>query len=185
MSVIKHKLIILFLFIFTSFTSAEISQPEKLNKLFDKLSKTHNVNNANLIEQEIWTVWHKHPKNISLTDKLNLGTDLMYQGNYKYALKIFTNIIKTDPSWPEGWNKRATLLFFTKEYQKSLYDIGQVLALEPRHFGALSGRAQIFIELGEYQKAINDLKKVKKISPVISSNKIIPKLEKLIGGLNI
>ena len=72
-----------------------------------------------------------------------------------------------------------------KEYQKSLYDIEQVLALEPRHFGALSGRAQIFIELGEYQKAINDLKKVKKISPVISSNKIIPELEKLIGGLNI
>ena len=59
------------------------------------------------------------------------------------------------------------------------------MALEPRHFGALSGRAQIFIELGEYQKAINDLNKVKKISPVISSNKIIPKLEKLIGGLNI
>ena len=59
------------------------------------------------------------------------------------------------------------------------------MALEPRHFGALSGRAQIFIELGEYQKAINDLKKVKKISPVISSNKIIPELEKLIGGLNI
>ncbi len=46
-------------------------------------------------------------------------------------------------------------------------------------------RAQIFIELGEYQKAINDLNKVKKISPVISSNKIIPELEKLIGGLNI
>ena len=59
------------------------------------------------------------------------------------------------------------------------------MALEPRHFGALSGRAQIFIELGEYQKAINDLNKVKKISPVISSNNIIPKLEKLIGGLNI
>ena len=59
------------------------------------------------------------------------------------------------------------------------------MALEPRHFGALSGRAQIFIELGEYQKAINDLKKVKKISPVISSNKITPELEELIGGLNI
>ena len=185
MLAIKHKLTILFLFVFTSFASAKISQSEQLNKLFDKLSRSHNIEIAKLIEQEIWAVWHKHPNNINLTDKLKLGTDLMYQGNYKYALKIFTNIIKTDPSWPEGWNKRATLLFFTKEYQKSLYDIGQVLALEPRHFGALSGRAQIFIELGEYQKAIIDLKKVKKISPVISSNKIIPELEKLISGLNI
>jgi len=109
----------------------------------------------------------------------------MYRGSYKYALKIFTNIIKTDPFWPEGWNKRATLLFFMKEYEQSLYYIDQVLALEPRHFGALSGRAQIFIELKEYPKAINDLKKAKKINPVIKSRKVTPALEKLIKGLNI
>ncbi len=102
MSVIKYKFIILFLFIFTSFTFAEISQPKKLNKLFDKLSKTHNINSANLIEQEIWAAWHKHPKNINLTNKLELGIELMYRGDYKYALKIFTNIIKTNPFWSEG-----------------------------------------------------------------------------------
>ena len=185
MSVIKHKFIILFLFIFTSFASAEISQTEQLNKLFNKLSKSHNVGTANLVEQEIWTVWHKHPKNINLTDKLKLGTELMYQGDYKYALQIFTNIIKTDSSWSEAWNKRATLLFFMKEYQKSLYDIEQVLTLEPRHFGALTGRAQIFIELEEYGKAIDDLKKAKTINPTIGSKEIISELEKLIKGLNI
>ena len=185
MSAIKPKFIILFLFIFTSFASAEILQTEKLNKLFDKLSKSHNINTAILIENEIWAVWHKHPKNINLTDKLRFGTELMYLGNYKYALKIFTNIIKTDPFWSEGWNKRATLLFFMKEYQKSLYDIEQVLTLEPRHFGALSGRAQIFIELEEYQKAIDDLNKVKKINPIIKNDKIISELEKLIKGINI
>ena len=86
MSVIKHKLIILFLFIFTSFASAEISQTEQPNKLFNKLNKSHKVDNVNLIEQEIWAVWHSHPKNINLTDKLELVTELMYQGNYKYTL---------------------------------------------------------------------------------------------------
>ena len=54
MSVIKHKFIILFLFIFTSFASAEISQTDQLNKLFNKLIKSHNVDTANLVEQEIW-----------------------------------------------------------------------------------------------------------------------------------
>ena len=125
MSVIKHKFIILFLFIFTSFASAEISQTKQLNKLFNKLSKSHNVNTANLVEQEIWAVWHKHPKNINLTDKLELGTELMYQGDYKYALQIFTNIIKTDPSWPEAWNKRATVYFFNGEFEKSIQDMVQ------------------------------------------------------------
>ena len=109
----------------------------------------------------------------------------MNHGDYKYALKIFTNIIKTDPSWSEAWNKRATLLFFMKEYQRSLDDIDRVLAIEPRHFGALSGRAQIFIELEEYQKAIKDLKKAKKIHPIIVSNNLIITLEKLVKGLSI
>ena len=109
----------------------------------------------------------------------------MYEGSYKYALSIFTNIIKTDPSWSEAWNKRAALLFLMKEYRKSLNDIDKVLALEPRHFGALSGRVQIFIELEEYEKAIKDLKKVKKIYPIIKSNSLIPELEKLVKRFSI
>ena len=109
----------------------------------------------------------------------------MYEGSYKFALEVFNNVIKTDPSWSEAWNKRATLLYFMREYQRSLSDIDKVLNIEPRHFGALSGRAQIFIELEEYQKAINDLKKVKKIYPVITSNDLIKKLEKLVKGLSI
>ena len=65
-------------------------------------------------------------------------------------MKVFTNIINFDPSWSEGWNKRATLFFFMKEYQISLYDIERVLALKTRHFRALSSRAQIFKELEKY-----------------------------------
>ena len=72
-----------------------------------------------------------------------------------------------------------------KEYQRSLDDIDKVLAIEPRHFGALSGRAQIFIELEEYKKAIKDLKRAKKIHPIIISNNLITTLEKLVKGLSI
>jgi len=185
MLVIKHKFIILFLFIFTPFAFAETSQTKQLNELFNKLSKTNTIDNADFLEKEIWSVWNEHPKSKKLTYKLELGTKLMYEGSYKYALSIFTNIIKTDPSWSEAWNKRAALLFLMKEYRKSLNDIDKVLALEPRHFGALSGRVQIFIELEEYEKAIKDLKKVKKIYPIIKSNSLIPELEKLVKRLSI
>ena len=185
MLVIKHKPIIFFLFIFTSFASAEISQTTQLNKLFNTLSKINNLQEANLFEKKIWAIWNKHPKNKKLTDKLQLGTELMYEGSYKFALKVFNNVIKSDPSWSESWNKRATLLYFMRKYQRSLSDIDKVLSIEPRHFGALSGRAQIFIELEEYQKAINDLKKLRKIYPVIISNDLVKKLEKLAKGLNI
>ena len=185
MLVIKVKFILIFFFLLTTFSPAEILQTKQLNMLFNELSKSNNIYSAESIEKKIWSIWHKHPKSINLTDKLKLGTELMYQGSHKYALAVFNNIIKTDPYWSEGWNKRATLLFIMKEYEKSLHDIEEVLALESRHFGALSGRIQIFIELKEYQKAVSDLKKIKKINPSIKNQKIILKLEKLINGISI
>ena len=89
------------------------------------------------------------------------------------ALKLFTDIIKEDPKWAEGWNKRATLLFIMGNYEKSLDDIEKVLDLEPRHFGALSGRAQIYLSYKQYEKAIDDLRKAKSIYPLIKSGENI------------
>jgi len=118
MLVIKNISITVLFFLLTIFASAEISQTQELNVLFKKLSKPSNINIAESIEKKIWSIWHQHPRNINLTDKLNLGTELMYEGSYNYALKIFNNVIKTDPNWSEGWNKRATLLFIMKDYEK-------------------------------------------------------------------
>ena len=182
------KILILFLLFFLNcnFSIAEENnQIIKLNSLFSKLSKNEDIQYGDLLEKEIWAIWNKHPDNVKLTDKLELGTKLMYQGRYDYALKVFTNIIETDPEWSEAWNKRATLLFLMKDYQKSLDDISIVLDLEPRHFGALSGRAQIYIDLELYQKALKDLKEARKIHPVIRGNRLIDKLEKLINGQDV
>ena len=185
MLVIKNKLLLLFFILSTSFASAEGLQTKQLDVLFDTLSKIDNIDDADLLEKKIWALWNQHPYDNNLTYKLELGTELMYEGNYQYALKVFSNVVKSDPAWSEAWNKRATLLFFMNDYKKSLDDIENVLNIEPRHFGALSGRAQIFIRLEKYQKAIDDLKKAKKINPVIRSNYLIPKLEKLVKGLSI
>ena len=165
--------------------SHNLIQVAELNKLFNDLSKANNAQDGDILEKKIWAVWNKHPSQSNLTEKLELGTELMYQGQYKYSLRVFTNIINTDPEWSEAWNKRATLLFLMKDYQKSLNDISRVLDLEPRHFGALSGRAQIYIDLELYQEALKDLQDAKKIHPVIRGNKLIDELEKLINGQSV
>ena len=185
MLMIRNKIVIMLLFFFTCFAQAETSQTKELDKLFIKLSKIDNSEEAKILEKEIWALWNKHPNDNNLTNKLELGTELMYGGDYQYALQVFNNIIKTDPFWPEAGNKRATLLFFMKDYPKSLSDIDKVLSIEPRHFGALSGRAQIFIQMEEYYKAIIDLKRAKKINPVIIGNNLILELEKIIKGVQI
>ena len=183
---IKTFKIILFVYlIFISFLSygkaSEIYHKNKLEKYFVDLKKSTNLDEAINIEKNIWNLWSLHPSNQFLTNKLELGTELMENGQHKYAYKIFSNIIFEDPNWSEAWNKRATVLFLMKEYDLSLFDIEKTLDLEPRHFGALSGRAQIYIDLREYQKALDNLIQTKEIYPLSRGNKVISKLEKILN----
>ena len=179
------KIFLVIFFIINFFSSAQSSQENILDNLFNQLEKVSNQKSAAFLETKIWSIWNEHPTNNKLTERLEFGTELMQYGDYNYALKVFDNILATDPEWSEAWNKRATLFFFMKNYPQSLNDIDVVLSIEPRHFGALSGRARIFIQFKEYQKAINNLKKAKKIYPTIRNNNLIKELEKIVKGLSV
>ena len=175
-----YKIFVLFLFISSFFLSAQSSQKIILDKLFDQLIEATDLKNANQLEKKIWAVWSKHPSNNKLTDKMEFGTELMQYGDYSYALKVFDNIIVTDPQWSEAWNKRATVYFLMNKFKNSLDDIDKVLIIEPRHFGALSGQARIFIKLQKYEKAIESIEKALEFHPSFKSRELIPEIEKLI-----
>ena len=174
------KVFILFLFIFSFFSSVQSSQKNILNNLFDQLGAVNNTQTAESLEKKIWSVWNKHPNNIKLTEKLEFGTELMQYGDYNYALKVFNNILESDPKWSEAWNKRATVYFLMSQFTNSLNDIDKVLDIEPRHFGALSGQARIFIKLQEYEKAIKSIENALKFYPSFKSRELIPEIERLI-----
>ena len=175
-----YKIFILFFFISSFFLSAQSSQEIVLDKLFDQLVKTNDSNNAEQLEKQIWSVWSEHPNNNKLTDRLEFGTELMQYGDYNYALRVFDNIIVTDPQWSEAWNKRATVYFLMNEFSNSLDDIDKVLSIEPRHFGALSGQARIFLKLQKYEKAIKSIEKALRFYPLFRSRELIPEIEKMI-----
>ena len=174
------KIFILFLFISSFFLSAQSSQKNILNNLFNQLEKVNNSKSAALLEKKIWSIWNEHPTNNKLTDRLEFGTELMQYGDYNYALRVFDNIIVTDPKWSEAWNKRATVYFLMNQFTNSLDDIDKVLNIEPRHFGALSGQARIFIKLQKYEKAIKSIERALKFYPSFKSGEMIPEIERLI-----
>ena len=53
----------------------------------------------------------------------------------KLAIELLDAVVELKPDYVEAWNRRATLYFVNKDYGKSLADLRQVLAREPRHFG--------------------------------------------------
>ena len=102
------------------------------------------------------------------------------------AYGILSQIILEDPKWAEAWNKRATLLYMMGNYEQSQNDINEVLKLEKRHFGALSGQGLVQIKLKNYDKAIESYKEVQKLYPSMEAPKImIPRIKKLIQEQSI
>ena len=171
--------------LFFSNVNAEDRKSE-LDKLFFQLKNTKDLSSALIIENKIQKIWSIHPSNdrrgFRLTELLNQGSRLISMGELNKAYDLFTKIIATEPDWSEAWNKRATVLYLMNRYQSSLDDIKITLALEPRHFGAISGQALNYIELKQYEKAIQSYKAAQKIYPLLdSAKKKIPELQNLIN----
>jgi len=174
--------------LFFSNVNAEERESE-LNNLFTQL-KNSEISNAIEVENKIWKIWSTHPasdrKGYRLTELLAQGSFLMTQQEFNRAYGIFSQIILVDPNWSEAWNKRATVLYMLGRYQESQEDIDEVLKLEKRHFGALSGQGLVQTELKNYERAINSYKEVQKIYPSMQAPKVmIPHLKELIKGQSI
>jgi Flp pilus assembly protein TadD len=86
------------------------------------------------------------------------------------------------PDWAEGWNKRATVYFMRGDHASSLADIDRVLALEPRHFGALAGQGLIRMAQGNYREALSAFRKALRHNPFLKERfELIPMLERKVG----
>ena len=174
--------------LFFSNVNAE-ERESKLNNLFKQLKNSENTR-AIEIENKIWKIWLTHPsddrRGYRLTELLAQGSLLINQGKLSKAYGLFSQIILEDPKWAEAWNKRATVLYMMGSYEQSQSDINEVLKLEKRHFGALSGQGLVQTKLKNYKKAINSYKKIQRIYPSMQAPKVmIPRLKELIKGQSI
>ena len=87
------------------------------------------------------------------------------QYDFQGARDLLDEVIAEAPDYAEGWNQRAFVLFLQGNYEASLEDIDKTLALEPRHFGALSGKAMIFMTLGRVKLGQETLRQAVEIHP--------------------
>jgi tetratricopeptide (TPR) repeat protein len=102
----------------------------------------------------------------------------MAVGDIRLAIEHFTALIDQDPTFAEGWNARATALFQAGEFGPSIADIAQVLQLNPRHFGALSGLGTILEETGKPERALEVYRAAQAIHPQMAGvNEAVERLE--------
>src|SRR5262249_5837045 len=85
--------------------------------------------------------------------------------DFDLAIRLLNAIIDIRPYFTEAWNRRATVYYTKKDFGRALADIYEVLAREPRHFGALSGLGIILQELGDDKGALDAFRRALAIHP--------------------
>ena len=164
------KISIIFLFlIFSTSLFADDNHQKEIDRLFIQLKSAIDFENSKKIEDKIWDLWVTHPSKNSLTKLLADGSSAMMDNKLEAAYNKFTKVIKLDPNWAEAWNKRATVLYLMGKYELSQADIDKVLAIEERHFGALSGQGLVQTALKNYRKAIESYLEAHKVHPNMKS----------------
>ena len=139
------------------------AQTARLDELFAQLL-TADEEESQTIEQEIWIEWSKSGSP-AMDLLLERGRQAMYDGYPEVAIEHLTALVDHAPDFAEGWNARATAYYETGDFGPAISDIGHVLTLNPRHFGALSGLGVIFEDLGRPEQAMEVYKAALAINP--------------------
>lgn len=150
-------------FLAASPARADQSDP-RLTQLFADLKDTDSDFEARAIEAQIWSIWTT-ARTEAARALMAEGTQQLSANDPEAALETFTRLTQTTPDFAEAWNKKATTLYLLGRFQESIDDIGETLAREPRHFGALSGLAMCDAELHQTQNALNALTRALAVDP--------------------
>jgi tetratricopeptide (TPR) repeat protein len=152
-----------------------------LDALFVHLEAATVEEEADAMVAEIWKLWLQSGRP-EIDAAMQQAVDFMGQGLPALAIPVLDDIVARAPNWAEGWNKRATVLYLLGEHDRSLADIERVLALEPRHFGALAGIGLIRMSKGEPRAALAAFRRAIAINPFLKERfALIPALEREVG----
>ena len=135
-----------------------------LDTLFNALKIAPDEASAKAIEDRIWAIWVSSGGDTCnlLMSRVKDATD---DRDYDLAIKLLDAIVTIKPDYVEAWNRRATLYYITHEYGRALADIREVLAREPRHFGALAGLGLILQDIGDDKHALQAYQAALAIDP--------------------
>lgn len=145
-------------------TLPKVPHGQDLDFLFGALKAAPDVQSAKAVEGRIWALWTISPSDTAslLMSRVRRAVETK---NLDLAVKLLDSIVVLRPDYIEAWNRRATIHYMRKDFTRSLADIRQTLAREPRHFGALAGLGLIMQELGEDKRALDVYRKAIEVNP--------------------
>ncbi|WP_428031244.1 hypothetical protein [Ancylobacter sp.] len=132
---------------------AEPDPAKRLDALFAALQMAPDPESAKAIAARI---------DVALTPSGSDTADLLMERasqatqakQFDLAVELLDGLLRIEPDYLEAWNKRATVFFLRQDFSNALVDLRQVVAREPRHYGAWAGIAIICKEIGDDKRAL-------------------------------
>lgn len=140
------------------------TKPETLDDMFAALRKARSAAAAGGIADRIKERWTRSDS-ATVDLLMQWAGEAMDRKDWPAAQDFLDQVIVLKPDFAEGWNRRATMHYLAGNLPKSMSDIERTLALEPRHFGALSGMAAIFMDIGKKEQALAAYRRVLDVYP--------------------
>lgn len=141
---------------------------ERVDRLFSELKRARTEQAAERISSRIRQEWSRSGS-ASIDLLMQWAQEAMEGSKHDVALDLLDQVVTLAPSYAEGWNRRATVHFATRDYAKSMVDIDRALRLEPRHFGALGGMAAILEDAGRKEAAMHAYERLLEVYPMLRS----------------
>ncbi len=142
----------------------EMPLSDRLDRLFSELQSSQSELEARRLAGQIDDLW-RGARGETARLLLSRADDAIADEDFALAIDVLDQLIALEPEFAEAWNRRATVYYLKENYGRSLADIAVTLALEPRHFGALTGLGLMLEDLGEDKKAYDALKRALELNP--------------------
>ncbi|MCM2473409.1 hypothetical protein HGO38_07945 [Rhizobium sp. CG5] len=158
------------------------SADKPIDSLLTDLRRARDPETAQSIASTIMTAWGDSGS-ATVNLMMQWANEAIGEKRNAAALDFLDQAIVLDPTFAEAWNRRATLHYTMGSYRKSMADIHHVLALEPRHFGALAGLASILAESGRDEMALKAWERYLDVYPADrEAQETVTKLSEKLAG---
>lgn len=145
---------------------AEAPAPDRaarLDALYAELAEPGRAD-SDRVEADIQRLWGQSGSP-AMDLLLRRAQDAIAAQDLNAALDHLNAAIDHDPGFAEAWNLRGSVFYLLNEYALAMNDIEHVLALEPRHFGAMEGLAIIFVETDHPDLALRVVERAREVNP--------------------
>ncbi|WOI57288.1 tetratricopeptide repeat protein [Palleronia sp. LCG004] len=157
---------------------------DRLDDLYTALASAQEPD-ARRIAEKIASEWMRSGSP-AMDVLLARGQEALDAGDTQRAIEHLSALIDHAPDFAEGYHARATAFFRDRRMGLALDDLRTTLALNPRHFGALSGVGVILADLGREDLALRAWREVEALYPAHpEAQAAIQRLEIVVEGSRI